>query len=86
MLFRALTIAAIGGIGWMWFDPQSLGDIPFSQLTPNMIINNLFGVGIPIGCVVWFFNFPERGDEEHLNSDPYETWAHASGYVLLIES
>ena len=79
MIFRFLFITSVGFIGYIWFNPQNLGDIPFSQLTLNLLFNNLFSLGIVIYCIIWFFNFPDDSFDE-----PYNKWANYSLIVYLI--
>src|SRR3546814_10908871 len=43
-IFRALFICAVGVIGWFWLDPQSISDLPLSQLTLKQIARNIFAV------------------------------------------
>jgi hypothetical protein len=74
ILFRALFIATLGIVGYSWLDPQSIGDVPFGEITPNQIFNNLFSVLIVFGCVYWFFNFPDQGDSNDPDSNPYDSW------------
>lgn len=76
-IFRFLFITSIGVIGYFWLDPQNLGDIPFSQLTPNLIFNNLLAIGIILGCFRWFFSFPDKYDEDEY----YNMWANFSGLL-----
>lgn len=41
MLFRALFISIIGIVGYLWLDPQSIGDVPLAELTLNQILKNV---------------------------------------------
>lgn len=85
MIFRTLFISCIGIAAYFWFDPQPLGDIPFSQLTLNKIFSSLFGVVIPLGCILWFFKFPDNKNHA-CTHDPkqnsYVIWG-TFGVVLI---
>lgn len=81
-LFRAIFIAAIGVIGYFWFDPKPLGDVPLGALTLNQIFGNLFGVLVPIGCIYWFFKFPDSSDSSSNEDNPYVFWGQAGGWLL----
>lgn len=89
MLFRTLFITAMGMIAYLWFKPQSLGDIPFSQLTLNQVFDNLFGILIPLGCIFWFFKFPKHKDSGEPYENKYAMWGLlgiviiAGGFLLL---
>lgn len=80
-MFRAFIIGVIGYIGSAYFDPQDLSDVAFSQITFNDLARNLGGLAIPIACVSWFFNFPEKTNSEY---DPYIKWAEGSFYAVGI--
>ena len=84
MIFRFLFIVSIGFIGYYWIDPQSIGDIPFSQLTLNLILKKLFAGLLILGCIVWFFRFPERHEEMKDEDDPYSMWANISCFFIFI--
>ncbi len=84
MLFRTFFIGAIAFICYIIFEPKSIGDIPFSQLTFNMIFSNILGFAFVIGCIIWLFKFPQKGGEWYPSTDPYIAWANVSGYFLLI--
>ena len=84
MLFRAMFISLIGIIGYLWLDPQSIGDVPFAELTLNQVLNNMFAGLIAIGCIIWFFSFPDQGDVESLEDNPYVTWGRFGGGVFLV--
>jgi len=81
MLFRFLFIALVGIIGYLWMDPQPLGDVPLGQLTLKQIAANIMGVVIPIACFIWLFKLNKKHDDESL---PYEDWGQLGGYALLI--
>ena len=90
MICRFLFIVSIGFIGYYWIDPQSIGDIPFSQLTLNLILKRLFAGLLILGCIVWFFRFPEKRYKEMIDEDdPYHIWADFSvligflGFLIL---
>ena len=75
ILFRAIFIFSIGIGGYLWLDPQPLGDVPFSQLTLNKVFSNLFAVILSVGCFIWFVNFPKQKKKpESPNDDPYVIW------------
>lgn len=75
MLFRAVLIFSIGIGGYLWLDPQPLGDVPFSQLTLNKVFSNIFALFLGIGCFCWFVKFPKQKKKpESPNDDPYVMW------------
>lgn len=84
MLFRTLFISFVGIVGYFWLDPQSIGDVPFSELTLNQIFKNLFAVLIVIGCFIWFFDFPNQGSSKDPESNPYVSWGRFGGWVLFL--
>lgn len=84
VIFRLLFIVSIGLIGYLWIDPHSIGDIPFSQLTLNHIIKNLFAGLVVVGCFAWFFSFPEQHKEMKDEDNPYIMWANFSGVLIFI--
>lgn len=79
MLFRALFIAAIGLIAYIWLDPLSIKDVPFAKLTLRQVIRFFSAAAIILYCLVWFFDFPSRNGEK----DPYGRWAVFSVFFLL---
>lgn len=83
-VFRALFICSVGVVGWAWIDPQSISDLPISQLTLKQIIGNILAVLLAIWCVKWFFEFPkhERGKEPREN--PNVRWGQFGGLVAVI--
>lgn len=83
ILFRAVFISLIGIVGYFWLDPQSIGDVPLSELTLNRILKNLFAVLIAIGCISWFFKFPDQSESKSPEDNPYVTWAQFGGWVIL---
>lgn len=77
-IFRTIFIIILGYIGYNWVAPgYSIGGVPISQLTLGDIFGQIIAIVIAIGCVSWFFKFPE--DEEN-----YKLWASFGGVVLLI--
>jgi hypothetical protein len=82
MIFRSLFIFAVGYLGYNWIDPPNIGDVPFAQLTLRAILGSVLAVGIVIGCIGWFFNFPDRMSKDE--EDPYILWAHGSYYLIGI--
>lgn len=83
MLFRALFISIIGIVGYLWLDPQSIGDVPLAELTLNQILKNVVAALIAIGCITWFFNFPENG-ADRTEANPYVAWGRAGGWFSLV--
>jgi hypothetical protein len=81
MLFRVLFITLVGIIGYLWMDPQPLGDIPLSQLTLKQIASNIMAVVIPIACFIWLFKLNRKYGDESL---PYEDWGRLGGFALLL--
>jgi len=57
--FRFLVILSIGLAGYLIFTPGSITDVPLSQLTLGKLFGALVSCLIPIGCIRWFFSFPE---------------------------
>lgn len=83
ILFRALFICAVGVIGWFWIDPQSISDVPLSQLTLKQIAANIFAVLLAIWCVKWFFEFPEQEGKEP-QENPYVGWGQFGGWLVVV--
>ena len=84
VLFRALFICAVGFIGWFWIDPQSISDVPLSQLTLKQIAGNIFAVLLAIWCGKWFFEFPEQERGKEPQENPYVGGANlAAGSLWL---
>lgn len=84
IIFRALFICAVGVIGYFWIDPQSISDVPFSQLTLKQIFGNLFAVLIVLGCIRWFFEFPEQRNDNNLEENPYVGWGQFGSLVVIV--
>jgi hypothetical protein len=84
IIFRALFICAIGVIGYSWIDPQSIDDIPLSQLTLKHIFRNLIALLIAIGCAKWFFEFPDQKGDSNVEGNPYVTWGQFGFLVVVI--
>jgi hypothetical protein len=82
VLFRALFICAVGVIGWFWIDPQSISDVPLSQLTLKQIAGNIFAVIFAIWCIKWFFEFPEQERGKEPQENPYVGWGQFGGWVV----
>jgi len=80
MVFRTVFIIAVGFFGYEYLNPQPIGDIPFAQLTFDLIFKNLFSFALVIGCFKWFFSFPKKQDE--CEEDPYQFWA-SLGYLIV---
>ena len=75
---RTIFIIVVGCLGYSWLMPDySVGDTPISQLTLGGIFGQIMAVFLLIGCILWFFKFPE--DEEN-----YKLWAFFGGIILLI--
>ncbi len=73
MLFRAVFIAVIGFLGYEKFSSaRNVGDIPFAQMTLKDLLSPIFSIGIVIGCIAWFFNFPEA---ERTGENPWQKWS-----------
>lgn len=81
MLFRVLFIALIGIVGYLWMDPQPIGDVPLGELTLKQIASNVLGIGIPILCFIWLFKLNKKHGDESLS---LEDWGRFGGFVLLI--
>jgi hypothetical protein len=58
MIFRFIFITAVGTVGYDWIDPGSISDAPLAQLTLGQLIGKALAVGISLGCICWFFTFP----------------------------
>ena len=84
IIFRALFICAVGVIGYFWIDPQSISDVPLSQLTLKQIFGNLFAVLIILGCIRWFFEFPEQKNDNNPEENPYVGWGQFGGLVVIV--
>lgn len=86
MLFRTLFISSIGIVAYLWLTPEDIGGVPFSELTLNMIINNLFFAFIALGCLYWFFKFPVQEHPEWPNDNPYDSWGWFGILFIFITS
>jgi hypothetical protein len=84
ILFRTLSITIVGVVGYFWLDPQSIGDVPLSELTLNQILKNVFAFAIAIGCISWFFKFPDTSDATSPENNPYVTLGKFGGWVVLV--
>lgn len=86
MFFRVIFISSIMFISYCWLDAGPIGDIPFSQLTLNLILKNLALISIILGCMHWLFKLPimHRGPKGKGEDDPYLIWADFSGGLLLL--
>ncbi|MCW5595563.1 MAG: hypothetical protein KIT42_06810 [Rhodocyclaceae bacterium] len=82
VLFRTLFICAIGVIGWFWIDPQSISEIPLSQLTLKQISGNISAFLLAIFCATWFFEFPEQDCGEEPRDNPYVGWGQFGGWIV----
>jgi heme/copper-type cytochrome/quinol oxidase subunit 2 len=83
-IFRALFICAVGTIGYFLVDPQSISDMPLSQLTIKQIFENIFAVLIVIGCFRWFFDFPEQSGDKKPEKNPYVEWGKFGIGVIIV--
>lgn len=79
-LFRCLFIIAAGFISYSYIDPEPIKDIPFSQLTLDLVAKKVFSIMIIIACIGWFFNFPKKESDHEEN--PCKTWA-IWGYIVV---
>jgi hypothetical protein len=84
MLFRSCFISSIGLGAYLWFAPQPIGDVPFSELTLNQVFGNLFAVIIASGCIFWFFKFPIQEHPDWPNDNPYDFWGSLGIFVVFI--
>lgn len=85
MLFRMIFISSLGIGGYLWLDPQPIGDVPFSQLTLNQLFSNLFAFLLSVGCFCWFINFPQqKKGSESSNENPYVIWGIFSFLFILL--
>ena len=84
IIFRALFIFAVGVIGYFWIDPQSISNMPLSQLTLKQISGNLLAVLIVIGCFRWFVDFPEQSGDKNSDENPYVGWGQFGGLVFIV--
>lgn len=84
--FRAAFIFSIGYLGYKWLCPRPLGEIPFGQLTFNMICENIFAAIFGGSCLIWFFNFPEEERNPPTGKDPYERWFAFSLAAICVGS
>ena len=84
VIFRAFFICAIGTIGWLWIDPQSISDTPLSQLTLKQICGNIIAILIIIGCARWFFDFPEQSNDKNPEENPYVGWGQFGGFIVIV--
>lgn len=81
-LIRSLFIFSIGFFGYNYLSPQSIKDIPFSQLTLDLLFNNIFSGVLVVGCVLWFFSFPSKSDKPE--ESPYKIWANVGYFIICI--
>lgn len=85
MLFRAVFISSLGIGGHFWLDPQPIGDVPFSQLTLNLVFSNLLALILSIVCLCWFFSFPkEKKKQEGPDDNPYVMWGFFGILLMLL--
>ena len=84
IFFRALFICAVAVIGWFWIDPQSISDIPLSQLTLKQIAANILVALLAIWCVKWFFEFPEQERGKEPQDNPYVGWGQFGCLVVAV--
>mgnify|MGYP001582040404 CR=1 FL=1 len=71
-IFRTVFIVAIGWFGYLYINPQYIGDVAFAQLTLKDIANNILAIGLVLLCALWFFKKFDS-DDEGLS---YEEWAN----------
>ena len=86
MIFRTLFIPFVGIIGYFWIDPKSIGNTPFAELTLNQVFDNLFAMLIVLGCIYWFFNFPDQTKTNSTKDNPYVTWGQFGATLILLVS
>ena len=88
MVFRPLFIAGIGLSAYFWINRPSVCEHPFFQSTLQQLADKFCAVVIPVGCLIWFFHFPQPDDETGDKDQPYNVWANGSfflfGVVILI--
>lgn len=84
VLFRALFICALGVIGWLWINPQSISDVPISQLTLKQIVGNILATLLAIWCVKWFLDFPEQQRVTEPKENPYIVWGQFGAGLILV--
>ena len=80
MLFRFFLIAVIGLASWVFLYQPGIEDIPIGQLTLKQIGGRIFSALIALGCILWFFKFP---DEDKLDGLSYQDWGKLGGWVFL---
>jgi hypothetical protein len=65
-LFRIVFASLIALFVFAWLSDHStiIGDIPFSNLTLNMVLSSLFKVAVGIGtaCLCWYIAFSDGPD------------------------
>lgn len=64
---RPIFIISIGLVAVFFFMPDSIGDIPFSQLTLNKILYFVLWIVAMIVLILWIFSSPE-------SSENWEAW------------
>jgi Na+/H+ antiporter NhaD/arsenite permease-like protein len=79
-----LFISVVGVVGYSWLSTESIGDIPFAELTLRQVFRHLFAVLVAIGCISWFFHFPETDNARSPQSNPYIDWAKFGGWVVAL--
>ena len=64
IVIRASRVAfasalALFAFAWLSGGSTEIGDIPFANLTPNIVLSNLFNAALGIGaaCLCWFIAF-----------------------------
>jgi len=86
MIVRFLWYLVLGILAYIFIDPQSLADIPFSDMTFRMLATNIFFPMVALGLFGLFMSFPvskisveDLGSEENelviLEASPYINWA-----------
>lgn len=81
MTFRTVFYLCIGFFGYFLFDPPTISDVPFSELTFNMLFRNIGAIVFVIACIVWFFDFPQKYSDD---DNPYDRWAWLGGLIVVI--
>jgi hypothetical protein len=82
--FRSLYIGLIslGLLGYLWMNPQPMGDLPFSRPMFGNMLRKSFAVGVSVWCLIWFLDFGRRYQSIEDEHSPFEIWVYV-GFLLI---
>jgi hypothetical protein len=84
VVLRSVFIPAIGILLYNLIDPAAIGSKPIAQITLTEIRDNIFALFISLGCLYWFFQFPEHEVPGGRPKDsPYISWAEGGTSFIV---